>query len=184
MRLANIPIGTHAPDVVTTVVECPRKSRNKYLYDLDFDLFRLKRVLHGAVQYPTAYGFVPQTRWDDDEPMDMLVFTDEEMEPGVVLDVRPIGMLAMRDETVLDSKILGVPVHDPRYEDILDLVHVPTHLLKEIEHFFETYKHLERKHVQSFGWSTAEFARHAVLRGMALYEQSGPWGGGDDSQES
>ena len=175
MNLADIPIGSQAPDIIPVVIEIPQKSRNKYLYDLELELFRLKRVLHSAVQYPTAYGFIPQTLWDDDEPLDAMVLCDETLSPGVILDVRPIGMLAMKDQEIVDSKILTVPVGDPRYRDVTDISHVAQHRLNEIEHFFENYKHLEGKHVKSFGWSTCIFAKQSILRGNKAYKKHHAW---------
>ena len=175
MNLADLPIGDLAPDVVPAVVEIPQKSRNKYLYDLDLEVFRLKRVLHAAVQYPTAYGFIPQTLWDDEEPLDVMVLCDEILTPGVVLYVRPIGLLAMKDQAVVDNKVLTVPVGDPRYRDVTDITHIAHHRLREIEHFFESYKHLEGKDVKSFGWSTCLFAKQSILRGMKKYKRHHAW---------
>jgi inorganic pyrophosphatase len=175
MNLADIPIGEHAPELVHAVVEIPQKSKNKYVYDLSLELFRLKRVLHSAVQYPAAYGFVPQTLWDDDEPLDVLILSDETLATGIIIAVRPIGLLAMEDDKVVDSKILAVPDRDPRYASVRDITDVSTHLLKEIEHFFETYKELEGTHVRSCGWSTATFAFHAIERGMLEYQRHHAW---------
>jgi len=175
MNLADLPIGDHAPEIVHAIVETPRKSRIKYLYDLELELFRLKRVLHSAVQYPTAYGFVPQTVWDDNEPLDIMILTDEAMEPGILVNVRPIGLLVMKDEKTADHKVLAVPAGDPRYNGMTDITSVSTHVLKEIEHFFETYKYLEKKHVESFGWSTRDFALGTIRRAMLEYTRLGSW---------
>ena len=175
MNLADIPLGDRAPDIVPVVIEIPQKSRNKYLYDLKLEVFRLKRVLHAAVQYPTAYGFIPSTLFGDGEPVDAMVLCDEVLSPGVILHVRPIGMLAMEDEKMTDSKILTVPVGDPRYSDVTDIVHVSGHRLREIEHFFENYKHLEGKEVTSFGWSPCLFAKQAILHGMKAYQKHHAW---------
>jgi inorganic pyrophosphatase len=176
MNLANIPLGEHSPDIVPAVIEIPRRSRNKYSYDLDLEVFRLKRVIHSAVEYPTSYGFIPSTAWDDDEPLDVMVLGEEDFEPGVVVMVRPIGLIVMKDREITDSKILSVPVNDPRYSDIGNITDVSAHLLREIEHFFESYKHLEGHDVKSFGWSPCLFARNAILRGSKEYEKRGVWG--------
>jgi inorganic pyrophosphatase len=66
--------------------------------------------------------------------------------------VRPVGLLEMRDEKGQDTKILAVPVRDPRFDEVRDLTNVPAHLLREIENFFDTYKHLEGKETQIVGW--------------------------------
>jgi 8-oxo-dGTP pyrophosphatase MutT (NUDIX family) len=71
----------------------------------------------------------------------------------------------MRDDKGPDDKILAVAVSDEHYREVLRVEQLPHHLLVEIEHFFATYKHLEGKEVQSFGWEQAEFARAAVEKG-------------------
>jgi inorganic pyrophosphatase len=175
MNLADIPIGEDAPRSVHAVVEIPQKSKNKYVYDLSLELFRLKRVLHSAVQYPAAYGFIPQTLWDDNEPLDVMILSDEPLATGIIILVRPIGLLAMQDDEIVDSKVLAVPDKDPRYDGISDITAVSPHLLKEIEHFFETYKELEGKHVRSWGWSPVAFSWQAIERGMQEYRLHHSW---------
>ena len=175
MNLADIPIGEHAPRIAHAVVEIPQRSQNKYVYDLRLEMFRLKRVLHSAVQYPAAYGFIPQTLWDDEEPLDVMILSDEPLATGIILAVRPIGLLAMQDDQVIDNKILAVPDSDPRYDNIHEITDVSIHLLKEIEHFFETYKELEDLHVKSFGWSTVAFAYQAIEKGMREYKRYHAW---------
>jgi inorganic pyrophosphatase len=39
---------------------------------------------------------------------------------------------------------------------------VPPHFLREVEHFFATYKQLEGAHTESLGWTGAEEATHEV----------------------
>jgi inorganic pyrophosphatase len=180
MNLADIPIGDEAPAIVPAVIEIPKKSRTKFIYDLTLQLFRLKRVLHSAVQYPAAYGFVPQTLWDDDEPLDIIVLSDEPFTPGVLVRTRPVGLLLIQDDDELDSKVLAVPVGDPRFADITEITHVSAHLLREIEHFFESYKQLEGTHVRSFGWNPATFAHQAITRGMRAYTEHHAWISSED----
>jgi len=107
--------------------------------------------------------------WDDGDPLDILVMVDESLSVGVLLEVRPIGLLKMRDEKGSDYKVLGVAVNDPRYSSFHDVTDIPKHVLVEIEHFFETYKALENKHVKTRGWSHAVAARKAILRAMSQY---------------
>jgi inorganic pyrophosphatase len=171
-NLKDISAGKKAPDVVNAIIEIPRGSRNKYEYDVELGIFRLDRVLYSAVHYPTAYGFIPHTLWDDGDPLDILVIIDEDLAVGVLVDVRPVGMLRMEDDKGSDNKILGVAVHDPRYEAVRDVHDVQKHRLVEIEHFFETYKHLEKRSVKSYGWSHANAAKEAIRKAMDKYERN------------
>lgn len=137
---------------VEVFIEIPRGSRNKYEYDHRSGTIRLDRVLFSSVHYPTDYGFVPGTRSADGDPLDVLVIVDEPTFPGCHVDVRPVGVLMMRDEKGVDEKILAVPVADPRFEGITDLHELHEHRLEEIRNFFATYKMLEGKETWIEGW--------------------------------
>lgn len=172
MNFKDLPIGKDAPRVINAVVEIPQGSRNKYEYDVELGIFKLDRVLYSSMHYPEAYGFVPSTLWDDGDPLDILIFIDQPLFTGVVVEVKPIGILRMRDEKGPDDKLLSVAVNDPTYRSISDVSEVPKHLLVEIEHFFTSYKHLEGKHVESFGWDNVVVALESVKQGVDNYKRA------------
>jgi inorganic pyrophosphatase len=149
----NNPITT-----VEAIVEIPRGSRNKYEFDQATGFIRLDRVLFSSVHYPADYGFIPGTKSADGDPLDAMIIVEEPTFPGCRVQIRPIGVLLMQDEKGQDEKILGVPVADPRFEDIADLKDLPKHWLVEIENFFQTYKVLEGKKSSVHGWQGAEKA--------------------------
>lgn len=171
MNLKRLPIRSDFPNVVYAVIEIPAGSRNKYEYDPDLHVFRLDRVLYSAVHYPTAYGFIPSTLYDDGDPLDTMVIVSQPLHIGVVVESRPVGLLRMKDDKGADDKILSVAVHDEHYRDVRNVDQLPHHLLTEIEHFFTTYKHLEGKDVRSFGWEPAEFARAAIQASHEKYRE-------------
>jgi len=161
------------PPVLLARVEVPRGSRNKYEIDPVRGGIRLDRVLYSPLHYPTDYGFLLETQAEDGDHLDVLIVVYEPTFPGCLVEVRPIGVLDMRDEKGRDQKILAVPVGDPRFDGVTDLEHVPPHFLKEIEHFFTTYKTLEEKAVDIYGWVGAAeawrlvreaYQRHATRR--------------------
>lgn len=75
----------------------------------------------------------------------------------------------MNDEKGPDDKLLSVAINDPTYRAINDVNEVPKHLLIEIEHFFTSYKKLEGKHVESFGWEGSAAAVQAVMHARDQY---------------
>ncbi|MDQ1281630.1 MAG: inorganic pyrophosphatase [Thermoproteota archaeon] len=169
----DIPVGDKAPDIVNMVVEVGRGSRDKYEYRPEYEAFFLDRVLHSSVVFPVEYGFMPQTLDDDKDPLDMMVLSYEHLQVGCVLRVRPIGVLIMEDEAGDDAKILSVPIADPRYNEFNDLNDVPSHLLLEIQEFFETYKRLEpKKWVKIKCWKNCEEAKKVIKYTMNLYTKS------------
>ena len=94
-NLKSLPVGDKAPEVVHMVIEVPRGSGNKYEYDPDLGAIKLDRVLPGAQFYPGDYGFIPSTLAEDGDPLDGFVLSTYPLLPGVVVEVRVVGLLLM-----------------------------------------------------------------------------------------
>jgi inorganic pyrophosphatase len=166
---------------VEAVIEIPKGSRNKYEFDHATGSIRLDRVLYSSVHYPTDYGFIPGTTSADGDPLDVLIIVEEPTFPGCHVRIRPIGVLLMRDEKGIDEKILAVPLADPRFDGIKDLVDIQEHWLAEIKNFFATYKMLEGKDTHVEGWQGAREAWAVLGRcgpapGSAEADKGGPQG--------
>jgi inorganic pyrophosphatase len=133
---------------VPTVIEIPRGSHMKYEVDKPTGLLRLDRVLYSAVHYPVNYGFIPRTHADDDDPLDILVLTQEPVAPLTIVRARALGGLRMVDDKGGDDKIIAVCIDDPAYADYTRLDELPKHVMRELDRFFRDYKTLEHKHVE------------------------------------
>ena len=129
------------------IVEIPKGSKNKYELDKATGLLRLDRVLHSAVHYPADYGFIPRTFCDDEDPLDVLVLSQEPVYPLTIVAARPIGVMRMRDDKGIDDKIVAVSVSDPAFADYRHKDQLPAHVMREVRRFFEDYKALEHKRV-------------------------------------
>jgi inorganic pyrophosphatase len=155
---------------VEAFIEVPRGSRNKYEMDHVSGRIRLDRMLFTATQYPTDYGFIPNTLADDGDPLDIMVLLDEPTFPGCSILARPIAVLRMRDEAGGDDKVLSVPATDPRWSPLHDLNDVGSFLLDEIDHFFTVYKQLEPGKLTEPGrWADRQAAEETVQRAFDLY---------------
>lgn len=146
------------PERLELIIEIPKGSRNKYEWDERRGVVQLDRVLNSAVFYNFDYGFVEDTRSSDGDHTDAMLLIAEPTFPGCHVDARPVGGLSMRDENGDDFKVLCVALADPLYMHVHSLDDVFPHRLREIEHFFETYKLLEDKTVEVFGWRPREEA--------------------------
>ncbi len=153
------------------IIEVPKLSRIKYELDKETGLMKFDRVLYSPMHYPTNYGFVPQTLWDDGDPLDILVIAHEAINPGVLVKCRPIGMLEMIDGGEDDVKILSVPEEDPRFNNTQSIEDLEPHLLDEIQHFFKVYKDLQKKKVEVGEWKGREEAIKAVEKSIVLYKE-------------
>jgi inorganic pyrophosphatase len=157
-------------DELNVIVEIPKGSKNKYEIDKETGLIALDRAAHTAQDFPFDYGFVPQTLWDDDDALDVVLLTTFPLAPGILVRTRPVALMNMIDSGEADDKIIGVPTDDPRWEETRDLADINKHTLKEIEHFYSTYKKLQNKEVEVTGFAGAREAQAAFERAMALYK--------------
>ncbi len=157
-------LGESAPDVCNAIIEIPRGSTNKYEYDEEAGLFKLDRVLFSPLFYPFDYGFFPQTHYLDGDPLDVLVMVSHPTFAGCMVEVRPIGVLEMRDEKGPDEKILSVAAKDPRFGNRSHIDDLSPHTLKEVMHFFRVYKDLEDKAVEVVGWHGPEVAKSLISK--------------------
>jgi inorganic pyrophosphatase len=167
--LYHLDPGPGCPGLVRMIVEVPKNSSNKYEYDSLLGIFRLDRSLFSPVHYPGDYGFIPGTLADDGDPMDVLALTENPSFPGVLIEVRPIGILDMIDNEAGDQKILAVPIGNPRYEQVQTIDDLFPHIRREIEHFFTIYKELEGKKTVTQGWHGQPESQAAIRASRERY---------------
>lgn len=168
-KLYDIDPGKDTPEIVRMIVEIPQHSANKYEYDGELGVFRLDRALYSPLHYPGDYGFIPGTLADDNDPLDCLVLVQQPSFPGVMIEVRPVGLLNMVDDEERDQKILAVPNRNPRYDQVHTMDQIFAHVKREIEHFFAIYKELEGRVTQMQGWGGPMEARRAIMECRQRY---------------
>lgn len=160
------------PDKVNVIVEIPTGSRNKYEIDKESGLLKLDRPLFSSVHYPGDYGYIPNTLWEDGDPIDILILTTNPVYPLTLCEVRIIGIVDMIDCDESDVKLIGVYESDPRYAEYNDITDVGKHKIREIVHFFESYKILQGKTVKINGVSGKTDAVAAINKSIELYKKS------------
>ncbi len=167
-----IPTGDNPPELLNMVVEVISGSRDKYEYKSDWEAFVLDRIIPSSVVFPVEYGFVPQTWYEDGDPLDIMALTFEPLTVGAIARVRVIGALVIEDEKGEDPKILSVLENDARFQGYKDITDIHKHELVEIEEFFETYKRLEpHKWAKVKGWKNAQEAKEIVAAAMESYQK-------------
>ncbi|MDA0663197.1 MAG: inorganic diphosphatase [Proteobacteria bacterium] len=171
MRIESIAIGTNPPEDVNVLIEVPVGGQPiKYELDKDAGVLVVDRFLYTPMTYPGNYGFVPHTLSEDGDPIDVLVCNTRQLIPGCVINVRPIGVMIMEDESGQDEKIIAVPSSHltKRYEGINNFSDLPDIILQQIQHFFEHYKDLEPgKWVKIGDWMNAGTAKQMIVEAIA-----------------
>jgi inorganic pyrophosphatase len=158
-------------DEINVIVEINKGSKNKYEIDKETGLIALDRVAHTAQDFPFDYGFVPQTLGEDNDPLDVVLLTTYPLFPGVLLKARPVAVMKMIDSGEGDDKIIAVPCDDPRWSDIKDLSDINKHTIKEIEHFYSTYKKLQNKIVEVKSFENKETAQKVFEESCDRYKE-------------
>ena len=170
MRIDAITIGENPPHDINVIIEVPLGGQPiKYELDKDAGTLVVDRFLYTPMAYPGNYGFVPHTLSDDGDPIDVLVCNTRPLVPGCVINVRPIGVMLMEDNSGQDEKIIAVPSHrlTKRYDGVTNYTDLPEITLHQIEHFFEHYKDLEPgKWVKLGGWHDRATAERLVTEAI------------------
>ncbi|GBD34008.1 Inorganic pyrophosphatase [bacterium HR34] len=145
MNISKLPAG-ELPDKINVFIEIPQGSFVKYERDEESGFIFVDRFMFTSMSYPFNYGFVPNTKAKDGDPVDVLVISSYSVVPGTVIKSRVIGMLEMEDEEGIDNKIIALPIEkvDPFYAHIKDVDDLPQAIKDKIKHFFERYKELEK----------------------------------------
>ena len=129
---------------IHVVVETPKGSRNKVAFDPDLEVFMLKGVLPEGHSFPYDFGFVPSTKAEDGDPLDVLLLLDAPAFAGCVVEARLLGALEMEqretDGTVQrNDRLLAVAANSREHKSLHTLADLSADMLHEIEHFFHSY---------------------------------------------
>jgi len=141
---------------IFAVVETPRGSRCKLEYDPKHRAFTLAKPLLAGLTYPYDWGFIPSTKAEDGDPLDVLIIHDAGTYPGLVLRCKPIGVLEIvqnsKGNKERNDRIFAVPDRSPFEGDLQDVRRLPARAVDELEKFFETTNALEDKKLEFLGW--------------------------------
>ena len=167
----DVPLGDNAPNEINVIIEIPKGSQNKYEIDKETGLMALDRANYSAAAYPCEYAFAPQTYAEDGDAIDVLLLSSFPIPPGILVKSRPVAFMEMIDTGEVDPKIICVPVKDKRWDNVKDLADINPHTIKEIQHFFETYKELKGDKVTNPGFKGKVAAIDALQKSIEAYKQ-------------
>lgn len=141
---------------IHAVIETPRGSSCKLDFDPELRVFTLAKPLMTGLTYPYDWGFIPSTKADDGDPLDVLVIHDSKTYPGVVLRCKPVGVLELLQRTKRkeerNDRVFAVPDRSPFEGDLQDIRNLPARAVEELEQFFRATNALEDKELEFLGW--------------------------------
>jgi inorganic pyrophosphatase len=175
-NLFNIPSFTDDDDV-NVVVETPRGSRAKFDYDPKLKTFTLSKSLLTGLTYPHDWGFVPSTKADDGDPIDIMVVHDATTFPGVVLTCRAIGILQIEQnsngKTERNDRLFAVPKDSHSEQALQDVRDLSEPIQQELEKFFKATDELEDKTLTILGWKGPKAAVQAIKTAAKSFKKHG-----------
>ncbi|UOQ72561.1 inorganic diphosphatase [Hymenobacter cellulosilyticus] len=151
------------------LIETPKGSRNKFAYDPETQLIKLKGTLPEGSSFPYDFGFVPSTLGADGDPLDVLVLMDAPAFAGCLLEARLIGAIEAEQtedgKTERNDRLLAVSASSRQHQHLHDTKDLPAQLLQEIEHFFHSYN-------EAAGRKFVPVRRAGAKRARTLVEQA------------
>ncbi len=157
------------------VVETPRGSRNKYKYDERRGLFLLHKILPAGAAFPFDFGFVPSTRGEDGDPLDVLLLLPEPVFPGCVSPARLIGVLEAKQtekgKTVRNDRLIAVPELMFGSPSPTSVKGLGADQMNEIEYFFISYNREEGREFKPIAHRGPKHAERLVAEGMKRFKE-------------
>jgi inorganic pyrophosphatase len=172
----NLPAFTEDGDV-RVVIETPRGSRAKLAYDPKLETFTLSKSLLVGLTYPHDWGFVPSTKADDGDPIDIMVVHDAATFPGLVLTCRVIGILQIeqksKNKSERNDRLFGVPRRSHSEQALHDVRDLSKPVQEELEKFFIATDELEDKRLEIIGWKGPKMALKAIKEAGKSFGKNG-----------
>src|SRR5882672_7644206 len=153
-------------DIQQVIVETPRGSRNKYKLDEQTGRIKLSKVMPEGMVFPFDFGYFPETKGEDGDPLDALVLSDEPTFPGCQIACRLVGvLLAQQKEKTKDvrnDRIVAIAEASVLYSEVKQLGDPSPVLLKQIDDFFVNYQRVRDIEVTPLGHGGPERAKHLL----------------------
>jgi inorganic pyrophosphatase len=156
---------------INAIIDTPKGSRNKYKFDEELSLFKLKGVMPLGAYFPYDFGYIPGTLGGDGDPLDVLVLMDEPAVVGCLVEVELIGVIeAMQTEkdgtTEKNDRLIGVAVESHNHKDLKRLDQLEENFVFEIEHYFKSYNEARGKRFEVTARSGPQTAFAIVKKGI------------------
>jgi inorganic pyrophosphatase len=161
----------HGEDgLYNVVVETPKGSPHKLDYDADLGAFKLGAVMPQGSTFPFDFGFIPRTKADDGDPLDVLVLMDHPLTPGTIVPSRLIGVISGEQtekdgEVNENDRLIAVSPESPLLKDVKKLSDLPKELVDQIETFFVNYNEQRDKKFEPKG-------QHGPKKAEACFENA------------
>jgi len=162
---------------VNAIVDTPKGSRNKFKYDEQLGLFKLSGMLPVGTVFPFDFGYIPSTKGDDGDALDILLLMDEPAFTGCLVPAKLIGVIEAEQteeqETTRNDRLIAVSADSRNHSHVRFLGDLNSNLLHEIERFFIAYNETKGKRFEVLNRRGPERAHDLVVDGMKKFRLAG-----------
>ncbi len=158
---------------INAVIEIPENSHLKVEYDRNRACFFIDRVEPSIYPKPANYGFIPATKDEDGDELDVLVVCSEPIQTGIWLECRYIGVLKFEDDGEGDHKIIAVAADDRDSGDAIDsLDDLGERWKQKVAEHFTHYKDLKKPgSTKVLGWGDKDEAKSVIIESINRFNQ-------------
>jgi inorganic pyrophosphatase len=143
---------------IDVVIETPKGSAQKYDYDEKSHFFKLKKILPSGMVFPYDFGFIPETKGEDGDPLDVIVISEFNSFPGIMIKCRIIGCIKgeQSDEKdprkmIRNDRFLAVPKCSNTFQKVRKMEDLPDQIVDDLKAFFTNYNKIEGKKFKTIG---------------------------------
>src|SRR5438067_251406 len=173
-KLSHLDTWDSESGTLNVIIETPKGGRNKLKYDSERGLFELSKVLPRGAVFPFDFGFIPSTKGEDGDPLDVLVLMDEPVFPGCKVRCRLIGVIEAEQTTkrggvVRNDRLIAMAEDSREDQDTRSLKDLPDRTVAEIQHFFASYHELDGKEFKPLASRGPKRAKKLVQEGAKRF---------------
>ena len=141
---------------INVIIETPKGCGNKYTYDPETQFFKLSKILPQGLMFPLHFGFIPGTKGEDGDPLDVLVLMDEPAYPGNLIECKVLGVIEAEQtekdgRTMRNDRLIASAIESHRFKDFEEITDIDKYFIEDIVKFFITYNELSRKVFKPLG---------------------------------
>lgn len=139
----------------TVIIETPKGSAQKYDYDPKLNGYCLGKLMPTGMIFPYDFGFIPKTKGQDGDPLDVIVLSELKSFPGCVMKCRIVGVITAKQESqkgmIRNDRFIGIPELSLVFSEIKNVSDLPEKLMNELQDFFINYNKIENKKFKPLG---------------------------------
>jgi inorganic pyrophosphatase len=158
---------------IDVIIETPRGSVEKYDYVPNTPFFRMKKILPAGMVFPYDFGFIPKTKGEDGDPLDVIVISEFNSFPGVIMKCRIIGGIKAeqsedkeKKKMIRNDRFLAIPKCSNIFQNIEKMDELPKQITDQLEAFFTEYNKLEGKKFKALEKLGPREAQRLILKQM------------------